>query len=84
MIIGNRSGRLRSLRYEAEGRRIENADYEGDRIRVSLNVRPGDPVREFVSGPERLGQAVFLGGSRGEILTAEAEFLRSLEIETED
>ena len=80
IIIGSRAGRLKEISYEAEGRRIVNADWEGESLQVSLNAVPGDPVSEFDSGPERLGQAVFLGKSRAEILAAEESFLRSLRV----
>lgn len=83
MIISDREGRLKSLTYMAEGHVVRNRDYLGEGVQVTLNVAPGDPVRGFENGTERLGQAVFYGKSRQEILAAEADFLRSLRIETE-
>ncbi len=82
MIISDREGTLTSLSYTAEGHPVSNGEYRGEGIQVTLNVAPGDPVRGFENGTERLGQAVFYGKSRQEILAAEADFLRSLRVET--
>ena len=80
MLIAERAGTLASLSYEAEGKRILNRDYTGEGLRVSLNVRPGDRVRDFSDGTERLGQAVFTGGSREAVLRAEEAFVRGVEV----
>ena len=83
MIVSPRAGVLQSISYEAEGHACRDADYAGEGAWVSLNARPGDRVRAFDNGTERLGQAVFAGAGRQEILAAEADFLRSLRVETE-
>ena len=81
MITSDRQGRLRDVSYEAGGVLYRNENYDGPGLSVSLNVKPGDTVNAFVNGTERLGQAVFRGKSREEVLRAEAEFLRSLKTE---
>ena len=81
MITSDRQGRLRDVSYEAGGVLYRNENYDGPELSVSLNVKPGDTVNAFVNGTERLGQAVFRGKSREEVLRREAEFLRSLKTE---
>ena len=84
MIISDREGTLKSLGYTAEGHEVRDRDWTGEKIRVTLNAVPGQHVRPFVNGTERLGQAVFIGESRQEILRAEADFLRDVRVETEE
>lgn len=81
MITADRPGRLRSLRYRAGGQAIENRDYAGEGLEVTLNAAPGDPVSDFANGTERLGQAVFTGESRADVLQAEEAFLRGLSVD---
>ena len=84
MIRSSRPGTLKKISYAAKGMRREAPEYRDERLSVSLNVKPGDPVSDFVNGTERLGQAVFLGETVPEILQAEKEFLRDLRIELEN
>lgn len=51
---------------------------------LKLDVRPGDPVREFRVGPDRLGHVVVVGESGADVVRRADALARSIAIQVEE
>ena len=84
MLISDREGMFDKMIYEVDGHVYSNEDYSGKDIQVSVNVVPGEIIRRFDNGTERIGQAVFLGNSRDEVMGMCERFMKTVKIFTKE
>ena len=51
---------------------------------LEINVCPGDRIRAFQNGTDRIGQAVFFAETNEQLQTAVSDFRDSVRIEVDD
>lgn len=84
LLFSDRTGRLRSVCYEAAGRVYRNEDCtDGKDVRVQLDYKCGEMVHAFENGTHRIGQAVFSGNSEQDVLEKVARFQEKLVVDVE-
>ena len=82
LLFAGKSGVLRSVRY-----RIGECEFENENATVEgictteLDVKPGDAVRAFQNGTDRIGMAVFSADTVEMLWKRVEEFQKSLKIE---
>ena len=85
LLYAEKGGLLRSVRYCFHGEEYRNHDVELPGYgRVEINAYPGERIRAFQNGTDRIGQAVFYAETNEQLQTAVSDFRDSVRIEVED
>lgn len=81
LIHSDRSGVLENIRYMHNNIEYNNREciIDGD-CYITLDYEPGDNVHEFENGTHRIGQAVFYGNTRSEVMGKVENFRNSLAV----
>ena len=85
LLFSEKGGLLRSVRYCFRGKEYRNCNVEIPGYgSLEINVCPGDRIRAFQNGTDRIGQAVFFAETNEQLQTAVSDFRDSVRIEVDD